>query len=151
MLKIIKFFTLIMVVMLFASCGEQNLQLVKFDLAKSINGINDYEPAGKTTFQLGETIFIYTQVKGFTTQQDGDKIFAWPIATVKVRDAKGKLLMTQDVQKEMIELKENSDELMLPAQITLTGSEGPYRVEVVVEDAFTGERLFNEIGVTIEK
>lgn len=151
MLKMTKFLALIMVVLLFASCGEQNLQLVKFDLAKSINGINDYEPAGKTTFQLGEAIFLYTQVKGFTTQQDGDKIFAWPIATVKVRDSRGKLLMTQDVQKEMIELKENTDELMLPAQITLTGAEGPYRVEVVVEDAFTGERLFNEVGITLEK
>lgn len=151
MLKIGKFIALVMTVLLFASCGQQNLQLVKFDLAKSINGLNDYEPAGKTTFQLGEAIFLYTQVKGFSTQQDGDKIFAWPIETVKVRDAKGKLLMSQDVQKEMVELKENTDELMLPAQITLTGAEGPYRVEIIVEDAFTGERLFNEVGITLEK
>jgi hypothetical protein len=151
MLKIAKFLAIITIVLLFASCGQQNLQLVKFDLAKSINGLNDYEPAGKTTFQLGETIYLYTQVKGFTTQKDGDKIFVWPITTVKVRDAKGKLLMTEDVQKEMIELKENSDELMLPAQITLTGAQGPYRVEVVVEDAFTGERLYNDIGIILEK
>ena len=151
MLKINKFLVLVFFVVFLVSCGTQSLQLVKFDLAKSIKGMGDYEPAGKTSFQSGETIFLYTQVKGITTQEDNGKMYVWPITTVKVRNSQGKLIMSQDVQKDMVEVAQKTDEIIAPAEITLTGNVGAYRVEVVVEDGFTGERIFNETGITLEK
>jgi hypothetical protein len=45
---------------------------------------------------------------------------------------------------------EKQTEFALPFQVTLTGEKGPYRIEGIVEDGITGERLTFELGLILE-
>lgn len=150
MLKKRLFFFLLAATFIVAGCGQPNLKLVKAEFAESVKGLNDYVAVEKTTFKSGETINVYVQVQGFQSNPDGDKFTSWPMETIKVRDSKGKLIFTQKVFSDMKTYDEKQTEFALPFQVTLTGEKGPYRIEGIVEDGVTGERLTFELGLTLE-
>ncbi|NLI40865.1 MAG: hypothetical protein GX421_06775 [Caldisericales bacterium] len=144
------FFFLLAATFVVAGCGQSSLKLVKAEFAESVKGLNDYVVAERTTFKSGETINIYVQVQGLQSDPDGDKFTSWPIETVKVRDSKGRLLFTQKAFSDMKTYDEKQTEFVLPFQVTLTGEKGPYRIEGIVEDGITGERLTFELGLMLE-
>ncbi|MBP6926835.1 MAG: hypothetical protein KBC08_00840 [Caldisericia bacterium] len=150
MLKKRLFFFLLAATFVVAGCGQPSLKLVKAEFAESVKGLNDYVAAKKTTFKSGETLNVYVQVQGFQSNSDGDKFTSWPMETIKVRDNKGKLIFTQKVFSDMKTYDEKQTEFALPFQVTLTGEKGPYRIEGIVEDGITGERLTFELGLTLE-
>ncbi len=141
---------LLAVLALVTGCGGSSLKLKKVDLAQKVFGLGNYIPQKTTEFKSGDRITLYVQVSGFASEQEGDKFVTWPIETIKVRNSKGRLIFTQEVYTDMKSFDVQTSELVLPAEVTLTGEPGVYHIEGIVEDGITGGRAMYELAVTIK-
>ena len=139
------------VVIFVTGCGSNSLSFDTLTFASDVTKTGAYTKLTDTEFKENQKVFVVAEVSGFASEQIDDTTWtSWPVVTLKLRNAEGKLLNTTQSYTDMVETGAAQTEFKLPSEVTITAKPGIYRLEVIVEDGITGERVTGELRFDVE-
>ncbi len=150
MLRKINLILVFVILISVIGCSGETLNLISLQFASSVTKFGNFIRIEDATFSQNQTIYVVAVAEGFISEKTKKGYSAWPILTLKLRNAEGKLLNTQQPFSEIIDSEEEVTDFRLPAEVKLKTPPGDYVIEVTVEDGVTGERVESELHFEIK-
>ncbi|MBA7710324.1 hypothetical protein ES703_119264 [subsurface metagenome] len=131
------------------------LKIENTALVNEIHQFGMYDERENSVFVPGETILIYSELRNFTSETIGEKLYAIRInEDIQILDVEDNLIFEQKkfVSVELTFKTRGVTDLMLENTITLDGlPSGNYKIKITVTDIPSGKKVDFVVPISIRE